>query len=98
MNSGAPGPVGNPSSMQATSNSVETTRNVMEDGSIVAITVPIPAFAWYRVHLEPPLSDTVTFSPVKHENDSRSIGPCISQAICDWTRAGLTSRPSSVHY
>jgi hypothetical protein len=46
MNSGAPGPVGRPSSIHTMSSSIHTTRNATVYGNIVAITVPMPAFGW----------------------------------------------------
>ena len=42
----APGPTGRPRSIQTTSSNVQTIRKVTVYGSIVAITVPIPALAW----------------------------------------------------
>ena len=40
---GAPGPVGQPNWTQANNSSVQQTRFATEYGSIVAVTVPIPA-------------------------------------------------------
>ena len=44
-NIAAPGPSGRPSMTQIASSTVQTTRNATEYGSIVATSVPIPAFA-----------------------------------------------------
>lgn len=47
MNSSAPGPIGIPRSIQIINNIVHTIVNTIVYGSIVAITVPIPAFSSY---------------------------------------------------